>query len=126
MNQRDQKKMKKKLEEDRERIAKGIHSLENDALKKSQRDASGDLSGYAFHMADVATDNFDREFNLDLASSEQRFLNDIDTALKRIDDGTYGRCEMCDRKIKMERLMAVPHARKCIECKKEEEQNEVK
>ena len=123
MNQRDHKKLKKKLIDDRERIVKGLNSLESGTLNTSQRDASGDLSGYSFHMADVATDNFDREFNLDLASNEQKILNDIDNALRKIDDKSYGLCEGCGCKIKIERLMVVPHARMCIHCKQEEEDN---
>ncbi len=121
MNQRDLKKLRKKLIDDRERIANGLNSLEKGALNTSQRDSSGDLSGYSFHMADVATDNFDREFNLDLASNEQKTLNDIDDALKKMDENTYGICEACNCKINIERLKIVPHARMCIKCKQEEE-----
>ena len=121
MNQRDLKRLKKKLIDERERIVKGLNSLEEGALNTSQREASGDLSGYSFHMADVATDNFDREFILDLASNEQNILNNIDLALRKIDDGTYGICEGCSCKINIERLKVVPHARLCIRCKQEEE-----
>ncbi len=118
---RNYDKIKKQLEEQRTKIAAGIDHITNDNLNLSQRDASGDLSGYTFHMADVATDNFDREFSLDIASNEQQLLNRIDEALQKIKDGTYGICENCDVNIGMERLKAVPYAKLCIKCKEEEE-----
>jgi RNA polymerase-binding protein DksA len=69
----------------------------------------------------VATDNFDREFSLDIASTEQRILYDIDAALRKIDLGKYGLCEVCEHKITLQRLKAVPYARLCIKCQQEEE-----
>jgi RNA polymerase-binding protein DksA len=72
-------------------------------------------------MADMATDNFDREFNLGLASSEQDLLNQIDEALRRIEEGNYGICEVCSKPIAQKRLLAVPYARFCIKCQSEEE-----
>ncbi|MBI4398072.1 MAG: TraR/DksA family transcriptional regulator [Candidatus Omnitrophica bacterium] len=121
MIKRNYDKIKKQLEDKRKQLAAGIDHITNDNLKLSQRDASGDLSGYTFHMADVATDNFDREFSLDIASTEQKLLNRIDEALKKIEEGTYGHCELCGVPISMERLKAVPYARLCIKCKQEEE-----
>lgn len=114
-------KIKKQLEEQRKLIADGIDHFTKDNLNLSQRDASGDLSGYTFHMADVATDNFDREFNLDIASNEQQLLNRIQEALNKINEGTFGICENCQANISMERLKAVPYARLCIKCQEEEE-----
>jgi len=121
MKAKDLEAFKKRLIEQREKLIRGIAHCEEDSLKKSQRDASGDLSGYTFHMADVATDNYDREFSLDLASSEQQILNAIDDALRKIQDGTFGTCESCSRPIKLERLRAVPYTRFCISCQEAEE-----
>ena len=112
---------KKLLEAARKKIAGDLAHLEKDSLNLSQRDASGDLSGYSFHMADMATDNFDREFNLGLASNEQERLNQIDDALRKIDDGRFGICEVCSKPITQKRLIAVPYARFCIKCQAEEE-----
>ena len=112
---------KKLLEICRKKIAGDLTHLEKDALNLSQRDASGDLSGYSFHIADMATDNFDREFNLGLASNEQQLLNQIDEALRKIDEGQYGVCETCGKSIAQKRLLAVPYARFCIQCQSEEE-----
>lgn len=118
---KDFSKFKKRLEELRMQISGDLSHIEGDALNRSQRDATGDLSGYSFHMADMATDNFDREFNLELASNEQKSLNLIDQALRRIGDGTYGICESCEKPIPMKRLQAVPYAVYCIKCQEEEE-----
>lgn len=112
---------RKLLHECRKKIVEDLTHLEKDSLNLSQRDASGDLSGYSFHMADMATDNFDREFNIGLASNEQQILNRIDEALRKIDEGRYGVCEVCSKPIAQKRLIAVPYARYCIKCQSEEE-----
>lgn len=116
MKKDELEKLKEKLDVQRKRIVSGIDHIERNMLNKSQRDSSGDLSGYTFHMADQATDNFDTEFSLDLASNEQKFLNEIDAAIKRIDDGTFGACEQCQKPISIKRLQAIPYARFCIKC----------
>ena len=58
----------------KERITKGIENLEKESIQTTQRDSSGDLSGYALHMADVGTDTFDREFALDLVEMKMESL----------------------------------------------------
>ena len=123
MEKEELMKLKTQLETERAKIADGLSHIERDNLNRSQRDAAGDLSGYAFHMADMATDNFDREFSLDLASNEQVLLNRIDEALKKIQDGSYGVCENCTKPIGFKRLKAVPYAKLCIKCKEDEEKN---
>lgn len=98
-----------------------IKHISEDTLKKSQKDAAGDISGYTYHMADVATDTYDREFSLGLASSERQALYELDDALKRIDDGTFGICESCKCLIAKSRLKAVPYARLCVKCQEKKE-----
>lgn len=120
---KDCERFKKLLEVFRSKIAGDLEHLEKDSLNQSQRDASGDLSGYTFHMADVATDNFDREFNINLASTEQNALNLIDRALRKIKEGNYGFCETCSKPIPQKRLQAVPYAILCIKCQQSEEKN---
>lgn len=121
INKKDMSKYQKILEIARAKLAGDLENLEGGLLNKSQRDAAGDLSGYSFHMADMATDNFDTEFNLGLASSEQQSLNMIDEALRKIKDGTYGVCESCNKPIPQKRLMAMPYAKLCIKCQEDEE-----
>ena len=123
MEKEDLLRLKMQLQAERAKIADGLNHIERDNLNKSQRDASGDLSGYSFHMADMATDNFDREFSLDLASAEQTILNRIDEALRKMEDGSYGVCENCNKPISFKRLKAVPYAKLCIKCKEDEEKN---
>ena len=121
LNKKDLERFKKILMDIRRKIAGDLQHLEGDSLNTNQRDSSGDLSGYSFHMADMATDNFDREFTLGLASNEQQTLNTIDDAIRKIDEGTYGTCEECAKMITMKRLAAMPHARLCIKCQELEE-----
>ena len=121
LTKKDLERYKKILQEARVKIAGDLKHLESDSLNTNQRDASGDLSGYSFHMADMATDNFDREFTLGLASNEQQSLNMIDDALRKITEGTYGVCESCEKTIAVKRLNAVPSARLCIKCQETEE-----
>ena len=108
----------------RSEIVSDLEHLEGDSLRKSHKDSSGDLSGYSFHMADVATDNFDTEVNLGLASNTQKILNEIDAALKRIKDGTYGVCELYGELIPFERLKVMPYARYCIKAQEEIEKDQ--
>ena len=108
--------IKKKAE-----LTKGIQHIAEDALKTSQREAAGDLSAYSLHMADMATDNYDREFALNLADNEQKIVNRINTALEKIDTNTYGDCETCAKKISKVRLKAVPYAELCVPCQEAQE-----
>ena len=107
---------KRLLVELRDHLIDGVSFLANENLKRSSRDASGELSGYSLHMADAGTDTFDREFALSLVSNEEEALYEIEESLKRLEENTYGVCEMCDKVIRKERLEAVPFARFCIQC----------
>lgn len=107
----------------RDHLIDGVNFLASDNLKRSHRDASGELSGYSLHMADAGTDNFDREFALSLVSSEQEALYEIEEALKRLEQGTYGLCDQCEKQIGKERLGAVPFTRLCIQCQSAMEKN---
>jgi DnaK suppressor protein len=82
----------------------------------SQNGDSGDVSGHVLHMADVATDMYDREFNLGLASSERQVLVKIEQALKRIEEQTFGICAECKKPIPETRLKALPYVRTCLKC----------
>jgi DnaK suppressor protein len=93
----------------------------DDTLKQTQKEASGDISGYTYHMADVATDNYDREFSLGIASNERQLLYEFDDALKKIEEKTYGRCEDCKSMITKTRLKAVPYTRHCLACQEKRE-----
>lgn len=98
-----------------------LHTRET--LKKSNKDDSGDIAGYSQHMADEGTDNFDRDFALSLVTNEQEALAEIEEAIGRIFDGTYGVCEITGEPIDKERLMAVPFTKHSLEGKKQLEKN---
>ena len=114
------------LEKVRDRVVDEIRFLAGDNLNRSPRDSTGDLSSYSLHMADQGTDNFDREFALNLVSSEQDVLYEIDDALRRVEMGTYGVCEGCNKAIEKARLMALPFAKLCIICKSEAEKGKTR
>jgi RNA polymerase-binding protein DksA len=106
---------------ERAKLADEIKSIAHDA-STSPREASGDLSAYTVHMADMAADTYERELSMNIVSSEQEILYQIDDALKRIDDGTFGQCQQCNEPITMSRLKAVPYASMCIKCQRAKEQ----
>ncbi|KAB2643337.1 MAG: hypothetical protein DVB29_06015 [Verrucomicrobia bacterium] len=75
-----------------------------------------DASGFGMHQADAGSDAYDRDFALSILSQEQNSLYEIDEALKRIDDGTYGICEISNKPILHARLEARPFTRYTVEC----------
>ena len=122
MNKRDRERFRKLILEKREKLMKELGYLENEFMNSTAKDSSGDLSSYSFHMADQGTDAEEREKAFLLASREGRYIYHLNEALRRIDDGTYGTCGVCGKQISKERLLAVPHATKCITCKSKEEE----
>lgn len=105
-----------RLDELRMQLTEGLDHIKSDALNKSAKDSSGDLSGYSLHMADQATDNYDREFLLELAKNEQEVLYQIDEAMKRIKDKSYGVCGECEKPVPKMRLKAMPFVVNCVPC----------
>jgi DnaK suppressor protein len=89
----------------------------------SLEDETGELvsSSADQHLADTATETVDREIDYTLEASDGRLLAEIDAALGRIENGTYGTCVNCGAQIPPERLEAMPWATLCIECKRKEE-----
>ena len=120
MLKKDLDKYKKLLQKKKEEVIKAMKQIEQDNLQ-SPRDAAGDLSGYSLHIADSATDSYDREFSLGLATNAQKILYEIDEALKRVDEKTFGDCLTCTKPVNRRRLTAIPYARLCIECQSKEE-----
>jgi DnaK suppressor protein len=121
MNKQDLAKYKKLLLMKKEEVSRAMKHIEQDNLNSSQRDSSGDLSGYTLHMADIATDSYDREFSLGLASNAQGILYEIEEALKRVKEKKFGNCLSCEKAITRKRLSAIPHASLCIACQSKEE-----
>ncbi|MHC4497958.1 MAG: TraR/DksA family transcriptional regulator [Planctomycetota bacterium] len=103
------------LLEKRREIVGDVNEMQDEALRKSRLDASGDLSSMPIHMADIGTDNYEQEFALELMDSERKLLREIDDALGRIQQGTYGICEGTGKPIPKARLRAQPWARYRVE-----------
>jgi len=121
----DNKLGKKKLEDLKSQLLvikeNIIHDIKNmsEANSAEAKDKNGDVSGHALHMADVATDMYDREFNLGLASNDREILSQVDKALLKIEQSEYGKCVNCKKSIKEARLKAIPYAETCLKCQEE-------
>ena len=105
----------------RQMLTGDVNHMKDETLSKSRQDATGDLSAMPLHMADIGSENYEQEFTLGLVESEEEELREIDAALARIKNRSFGTCEACSKPIKKSRLKAIPYARLCIACKREEE-----
>ena len=99
------------------------NSLSDGTLNHNSQDASGNLSKMPIHMADVGTDTFNQDMDIQLLEGENQRLKRIHAALKRIDEGTYGVCLHSGKSIPKARLVAIPYARYTVEAQEELEKN---
>ena len=111
-----------RLVKQRQRLL-GLREALLEEIYQLRSEASEENPSYSMHPADAATDSFDRDLVLGLASFEQGGLYEIDAALRRIDDGTYGVCELTGRPIPWQRLEAMPWTRFSIEGERRVERN---
>ena len=109
-------KFKKILIKNKKRILGDVEQLESGTLRTSQRDSAGDITGWATHMADAGTDAAEKETSLELAASEQKIVEKINHALKRLEEGLYGICELCNNEISEKRLEAIADSTICMNC----------
>ena len=112
---------KNSIEKRMDEIATDMDDLHDGILDNSN--ASGNLSQesvYSVHMADAGTDSFEQEKNYNLMSRESDYYKNLEIALERIDDGTFGMCNICEDLIPEERMMEVPNATKCVKCKEKD------
>lgn len=123
MTKQQLKQFREALLQERAKFAGEIRAIAKEA-SKNPRDASGDLSAYTTHMADMSSDAYERELSANIASSEQEVLYQIDEALKRVDEGAYGTCQECSKPISLSRLRAVPYTSQCIACQRTTEQKQ--
>ena len=100
------------LLEKRNEILGNVRHMEDETLRKSR----SELSSMPIHMADMGSDNYELENMLGLMDSERRIVREIDDALHRIEEGTYGICEGNNEPIPKARLNAIPWARYCVTC----------
>ena len=119
MKHADMQAYKERLLGLRARLRGDVSDMADGALNSSRAEANGDLSRVPIHMADLGTENFEREFTLSLMESEEDTLGRIEASLERIEDGTYGDCGECGAKIPKARLNAIPYATLCVKCASE-------
>lgn len=115
---------KEKLLQLRDAMVDSMAGVAQDTLRS--RAEGSEASAFGMHQADAGSDAYDRDFALSLLSQEQDALYEIDQALKRIELGTYGVCEMSGKHILRARLEAIPFARFTVECQSQlEKQNKM-
>src|SRR6201984_3277206 len=116
------RKQKEKLLQLRDAMVDSMAGVAQDTLRS--RAEGSEASAFGMTQADAGSDAYDRDFALSLLSQEQDALYEIDQALKRLDLGTYGTCEMSGKQIPRARLEAIPFARFTVECQSQlEKQN---
>ncbi len=120
MSKEDLAYFKNLLLKKRAEIAKNIDYLRNVVLDSTTKEASGDHSSYSYHMADQGTDAMEREKAFLFASRDEKYLKQIDDALERVENGTYGVCRVTGKLISKERLEAVPTTTISFEAKQAE------
>ncbi len=109
MNKKEWKKLKKELQKEREIL--------REEVKKIKKREDSYLNDKVGDNLDKAAGNSHREVLFYLSGYERRRAEDINDALRKIDKGNYGICESCNKKIGIDRLKAIPYARKCVSCK---------
>jgi RNA polymerase-binding transcription factor DksA len=102
---------------ERERLVGLIRDRETETGigSESENASISELASNDQHQGDIGTETFEREKDFSLLEQLESEINDLDAALRKIDEGTYGRCEVCGREIEPERLEAMPGTRTCRE-----------
>jgi DnaK suppressor protein len=116
----DTDRFRETLLEERRRVQAALQNLHDETSGNLYEDA-GEETAYDNHLADTATETYDRELDYTLEENSEHVLAEIDAALVRIDDGTYGTCTNCQKQIPEERLEALPWATLCIDCQRDRE-----
>ncbi len=109
------------LLDERRRVEQAIEYLHQETPGSLEDETEEIFGTNDNHLGDAASGTLDREIDYTLEENSEQVLGEIDAALKRIDDGTYGICTNCGQPIAAERLEAVPWATLCIDCKRKEE-----
>lgn len=107
--------LQRQLLSDKERLEKQLDSREETIRDASLRDSTGELSAADNHPGDVGTEVFERERDMAIEEALSEELDEINSALQRMDEGQYGICVICGREIPYERLEALPYTAYCVE-----------
>ena len=117
----DHAEAKRRLEEERARLVEVRSGLDDADLGESEQESVAELSSIDQHQAELGTETFEREKDLSILEQVEAELADVEHAIHRLDEGTYGFCEACGRPIGDDRLEAMPAARFCLEHQEEAE-----
>jgi len=98
-------------------------SLKKEALRSLAGDTRANLSKVPVHLGDLSSDSYEQEVSTSLLQNEREMLLEVADAIERVADGSYGKCENCQKPILAERLQAVPYTRYCIDCAREQEES---
>ena len=116
MNKEELKDFKNRLNKEKKRINELIDQLNENGVTKFNAETASELSFYDNHPADTASETFEVEKGIALEANERSLIDKIDDALKAIDEGSYGKCQVCGKDIAKERLEFLPYAVNCIKC----------
>ena len=117
----DSDRFREALTTERQRVEAAIEYLHAETPGSLEDETEEIIGGVDNHMAESATPTLDREIDYTLEGNSEQVLKQIDRALGRIDDGSYGTCEVCAKEIPAERLEARPWATLCIDHQREAE-----
>jgi len=124
MTKEDLEYFRKLLEEKLTQVSQELHEQERMSRTDAEQVAPEDRSAYSLHMADRGTDAMEREKTLLFVQRTDDYIEYLQEALNRIDEGTFGICRVCHGEIGRARLEAVPTATQCIDCKRKQDKAE--
>jgi RNA polymerase-binding transcription factor DksA len=111
----DDAEARERLQQEKERVEALVTDLRAEGLDESEVEQLAELSGYDQHQAEVGSETFEREKDISILEALETELADLEKALRKVDEGTYGICEACGKPIPAERLEAMPAARLCLQ-----------
>ena len=120
MRKTELQRFRKMLTEEKERVTQSLAQHEK-IIKHTDKSGLEVGKAHSNHMADQGSDEFQYETTIKFANTEGRYLYNIEEALGRIEDGSFGKCQECTKAIGLARLKRLPYTRLCIECKEKEE-----
>ena len=123
MTKRELERFRQLLLKQRAILRGDIDRMGNESLAKSFQEATGEVSSMPVHIADISAESYEQEFAVGLLQSKGEIVEEIDEAIRRIDNKTYGICEECRSRIPKQRLLAIPYTRLCVKCQEEMERS---
>jgi DnaK suppressor protein len=121
MNKVERERYREQLEKLKSRMRADATAVAEQARSATSGQASGELSNAPMHLGDSGTEEFLHDLNATLVENEEYLANEVREALRRIEKGTFGRCESCGKAIAKPRLDAMPYARLCVACAETDE-----